>query len=81
MVNTAAFSPFSAFTPLLYNYSFLPFFSVMWIWLKKKKKSITGGRKLLSEFQEEKLDGNLKCYLKSTVKATHTFSLCLTFPA
>lgn len=38
MVNTAAFSPFSAFTPFLYNYSFLPFFSVMWIWFKKKRK-------------------------------------------
>lgn len=85
MVNTAAFSPFSAFTPFLYNYSFLPFFSVMWIWFKKKRKkkkqSIRRGRKLLSEFQEEKLDGNLKCYLKSSVKATHTSSLCLTFPA
>lgn len=38
MVNTAASSPFPVFAPLLYNYSFLPFFSIMWIWLKNKQK-------------------------------------------
>lgn len=64
MVNTAASSPFPVFAPLLYNYSFLPFFSIMWIWLKNKqqkkphknktRKNFTSGRKLLSEFQEEK---------------------------
>lgn len=45
MVNTSALSPFSAFTPLLYNYSFLPFFSVTCIWLEKKKKKKKKTRK------------------------------------